>query len=120
MADRQSPDDHNLAALEARIRAARQPKTADTGGFNPFVADRQTSKASRIAFELVGAILICLFLGWLADKQFGSAPLGALIGLFLGFGAGVANAYRSLAGISRAVGWRKREDEAGDNPEDGT
>jgi ATP synthase protein I len=107
MADQPSADDEKLTALAAKIQAASQSKPTDQG-YNPFVQDRQTTKASKLAFELIAAILVCLFFGWLADRQFGSTPWGAVIGLFVGFTVGVTNAYRAMTGAERAVGWRHK------------
>jgi ATP synthase protein I len=120
MTDQPSPEDKNLTTLDAKIRAASQPKHGDGDALNPFVTDRQTTKASKIAYELLGAILVCLFFGWLADEQFNSTPWGVVIGLFGGFAVGVTNAYRTLSGVQQAVGWRSLADKPEINKADVT
>lgn len=94
-----------LVELETKIRQAGTRGTGVPLGAEAFKADRQ---GSQIAFEMIAFVLICIGIGWAVDRQFGSMPWGVLVGLFAGFVAGVANAWRVSMGIDRAVGWRKR------------
>lgn len=52
------------------------------------------SMAMRIGVELVAALAVSGGLGYLADSYFNSSPIGILIGVFLGFSAGLLNVYR--------------------------
>ena len=52
------------------------------------------SMAMRIGIELVVALAVGGGLGYLADSYFNSSPIGILIGVFLGFSAGLLNVYR--------------------------
>jgi ATP synthase protein I len=69
--------------------------------------DDEDGKASRVGYELLGAVLACVGIGYLVDQQVGSLPIGTVTGLFAGFIAGVANAWRVTNGIERAVGLNK-------------
>jgi len=71
--------------------------------------DPPDEKSSRVGYELLGAVLAGVGMGYLVDTQLGSTPICAVAGLFLGFIAGVANAWRATNGIERAVGLRPPE-----------
>lgn len=103
---------------EERAEAARRQQLADLGQRiaaerekKPEVSEAETAEdtpsGSRVGYELLGAVLACTGLGYLIDMQVGSQPFGTLAGLFLGFVAGVANAWRATNGIDRAVGLRQ-------------
>ncbi|MGB4100438.1 MAG: AtpZ/AtpI family protein [Alphaproteobacteria bacterium] len=100
----QSDRDH-VQDLASRIHAAQQAGTDRPDLLLP-VTDRQALSAGRIGFEFMGAVLAGLGIGWLVDGQFATSPWGVLIGLFAGFVAGIANAWRTLSGVTQAVGWR--------------
>lgn len=107
MTDREEREEaarrRQLADLGARIAAERRVKpeaeAAETAADAP--------SGSRVGYELLGAVLACTGLGYLIDQQVGSVPVGTLAGLFLGFVAGVANAWRATNKIERAVGLRQ-------------
>ncbi|MDX1411652.1 MAG: AtpZ/AtpI family protein [Nitrospirota bacterium] len=53
-------------------------------------------QAIRVGTDLLAALIVGGFLGWLIDTYvFDSAPWAMVIGLFLGLGAGIRNAYRT-------------------------
>ena len=53
-------------------------------------------QAIRVSTDLLAALIVGGFLGWLIDTYvLGSAPWALVIGLFLGLGAGIRNAYRT-------------------------
>lgn len=61
---------------------------------NPIFAG--LGQAIRIGTDLVAALIVGGVLGWLVDTYvFDSEPWAMVIGLFLGLGAGIRNAYRS-------------------------
>lgn len=101
-----------LQQLSERIAAQQQlaapQKAADAG------ADDGDAQASRVGYELLGAVLACTGLGYLVDRQIGSLPVGTVTGVFLGFLAGIVNAWRATSGVERAVGLRKPETAARD------
>ncbi len=55
---------------------------------------RRQGQAYQGAFEAVFAILIAVGLGYLADAQFGTSPIGLLVGVGIGFGAFVLRLVR--------------------------
>ena len=81
-------------ALDQRLDQARQTQKEKSrkksGG----------EGASRIAIEMVVAVLFGTGVGYLIDDWLGTLPLFMLIFMFLGMGAGVLNVYR--AGIKMA------------------
>ncbi len=101
-----------LQQLSERIAAQQQQaaphKTAEFG------ADDGDKQASRVGYELLGAVLACTGLGYLVDSQIGSVPVGTVTGVFLGFLAGIVNAWRATNGVERAVGLRRPETAARD------
>jgi ATP synthase protein I len=68
----------------------------------------------RYGSGFAGGVLVGTGLGWFADKSFGSAPWGLLVGLMLGFAAGLRNIMREAAELSA-------DQSAGETPaDDGT
>ena len=61
----------------------------------------------RIGIELVGAIVVAVFIGWAIDKWFGRRPWGMVVFFFLGVAAGMLNVYRAVMGLGGAVGFRQ-------------
>lgn len=94
-----------------KARAARQgpPGRAPEG-------ETGTGKALalgwRVGIELVGAIVVAVFIGWAIDRWLGTRPWGVVVLFFLGIAAGMLNVYRAVTGLGRAVGF-KRDASAG-------
>ena len=86
-----------LAERIGKVQNAAKPQ-------EPPAQDPEAARASRMGYELIGAVLACTGIGYLVDEQTGSLPVGTLTGLFLGFVAGVANAWRATSGAGRAAG----------------
>jgi ATP synthase protein I len=61
----------------------------------------------RIGIELVGAIVVAVFIGWAIDKWFGTRPWGMVVFFFLGVAAGMLNVYRAVIGMTGAVGFKQ-------------
>lgn len=99
-------DRDQVQDLANRIKAAQQDDAAHADPAAP-VSDREALSAGRVGFEFMGAVLAGIGIGWLIDGQFGTSPWGMLIGLFAGFVAGIANAWRVTSGVTQAVGWRE-------------
>ncbi|MCI5044872.1 MAG: AtpZ/AtpI family protein [Aquisalinus sp.] len=53
-------------------------------------------RGMKIASELLAALLVAGALGYGADQLFGTMPLFLLIGIFLGFAAGMRNVWLAL------------------------
>ncbi|WP_415921752.1 AtpZ/AtpI family protein [Tateyamaria sp. SN6-1] len=87
-----SDDSDRLAALQARIDAAKEahapkPRTPD--------AHSQAQLAWRMVIELVAGLGIGFGIGYGLDALFGTAPFLMIIFIFLGFAAGVLTMMRS-------------------------
>lgn len=63
----------------------------------------------RVGIELLGAIVIAVFIGWAIDRWLGTRPWGMVVLFFLGVAAGMLNVYRAVSGLGRAVGFRQQE-----------
>jgi len=96
MADRKPPEDA-LRDLQRRVDAARGP-----GGQNSAPPQSPAGLAMRFGGEFGAAIIVGALLGYGADYFLHSSPVGLLIGLGLGFVAGVVNVVRVAQSYSRA------------------
>ena len=63
--------------------------------------------AWRIGVELVGALVVAIFLGWAVDRWLGTRPWGMIVFFFLGIAAGMLNVYRAVSGLGMKVGYRR-------------
>jgi ATP synthase protein I len=61
----------------------------------------------RVGIELVGAIVVAVFIGWAIDRWLGTRPWGMVVMFFLGIAAGMVNVYRAVTGLGRAVGFKQ-------------
>ncbi len=59
-------------------------------------------KAWAIAFEFITTVIGAGVLGWLVDRWRGSSPVGALVGLALGFGVAFVRIVRTTQAQERA------------------
>ena len=99
MADQKKPpEDDALSALRARVNAA-QGKNAPSQNASEGSAG---SLALRFGGEFGAAVLVGALLGFGADHFLHTQPWGLVIGLSLGFIAGVVNVVRLAQSYSRA------------------
>ena len=84
------PELEKLNAMTARIQKA-EGKTDQAAG-----DETKPLGLANIGFEFLGAVLVCTFLGWLADRSFGTSPWCLLGMMALGFGVGMMNVWRAL------------------------
>lgn len=96
MADRTPPEDA-LSNLRRRVAAAR-----GEGSSNSQPPQSAASLALRFGGEFGAAILVGALLGYGADYFLHTGPWGLVIGLLLGFAAGVVNVVRVAQAYSRA------------------
>ena len=81
-----------------RCQHASGKRKAKPAG-SPKEAGAQPMKMSRIGFDFMGAVLGGTILGWLVDKYMPEvSPWGLIVMILLGFGGGIMNVWRALAG----------------------
>jgi ATP synthase protein I len=89
---------NRLRDLDRRIDASRPlpPKSPlDTSGRSG------AAVALRYGADFVAAVVIGAALGYGADRLFASSPWGLIVGVLLGFAAGVLNVMRSAGMVRR-------------------
>jgi ATP synthase protein I len=90
--DETDDDRKRLDDLAARLRTARKESEP---------VARQATRLSgaqvgyRVGIEMLAGVIGGAGVGWLLDRLFGSAPWLMVVLLFMGFAAGVLNAYRA-------------------------
>lgn len=97
----------SIDAFEKKLaqRRGQSPKEAQTN--QPQEADEQPSRqgamgtAFRLSTDLVAAVLVGGFIGWLIDKGLGTEPFGLLIFFFLGIVAGIINVFRTARQLNK-------------------
>jgi ATP synthase protein I len=86
------PEPDRLKKFEERLEKSVQTQRSKAG------PDTQEGAAAGLALravtELLVGIVVCMGLGWMADKYFGTAPWIMLALMPLGFAAGVVNVMR--------------------------
>ena len=60
-------------------------------------------QALKLSSEFIAGIVVGVGLGWFLDRVAGTSPWGLIVGLLLGFGAGVLNVLRT-AGVVAEFG----------------
>jgi ATP synthase protein I len=89
--------DERLRKLSREIEAESAQAHGAAGEF-PSSSDKAArgyGKAARLASEFVAGILVGGFLGWAFDQLLGTSPIGLIVFIFLGFGAGFMNMVRA-------------------------
>ncbi|MEP3890183.1 MAG: AtpZ/AtpI family protein [Hellea sp.] len=86
-----SPDKDALKAFSDKLEATKKSHQ------EPEIQSEKSGMGEglRYASEFSAAIIAGAFLGYIVDKFAGTGPWGLLIGLLLGFGAGVMNVVRA-------------------------
>lgn len=89
---------------EARIEAGLVPEAQPD-------ASPVSGRGMQAGFELAVAVIACTFLGLGLDRWLKTAPLFMLLGLCLGFAAGMWSLYRASMGASDyKVGLNKKDE----------
>jgi ATP synthase protein I len=105
--EHRTPED--LKALRQRLEQVRRDRPQETAAGDK--GDRGALNSAlgvglRIGLELIVAVAFGAGLGWLIDQGLGSRPWAMLVGVILGFAAGVVNVYRAMNGLGLAAGYR--------------
>lgn len=92
-----APPDSQLQDFDRRLRAARTEAGLDPQDApeDRTLQSRAWGGALRAGADLIAALLVGVGLGLLIDRVAGSGPWAMLVGLFLGFAAGLRNAIRT-------------------------
>ncbi len=103
----QTPEKLGRKIREAQERQDRRHST----DFKPSTKGKNTAsgmgRALRAGTDLVSALVVGGFLGYLIDQWLGTTPFGMVIFFFLGFIAGFLNIYRAQTGQYFKIGFRK-------------
>ena len=91
--DRRRLDDLHARLREARVNA---PKPSAEKGEGSGMSHRQTGVAYRVLVDMIAGLLVGGFVGYWLDRWLGSTPYSLIVGLVVGFGAGVNNAWRAI------------------------
>lgn len=96
----QDPDGERrrLDALDAQLKTARAaaPIPVEERATGSGMSHRQTGVAYRVLVDMIAGLLVGGFLGYWLDRWLGWQPYSLIVGLLVGFGAGVNNAWRAI------------------------
>lgn len=92
-------DRRRIDELDERLKKARGP-AKDEPRLDLRVSHRQTGVAYRVMVDMIAGLLVGGFLGYGLDRWLGWAPYSLVVGLLLGFAAGVNNAWRAIRAYS--------------------
>ena len=92
-------DRRRIDELDERLKKARGP-AKDEPRLDLRVSHRQTGVAYRVMVDMIAGLLVGGFLGYGLDRWMGWAPYSLVVGLLLGFAAGVNNAWRAIRAYS--------------------
>lgn len=81
-----------------QVRARRMPPQLDSAA-----RGSAFGQAFKIAIELVAGVLFGGLIGWVLDRQFGTAPWCLVLFLVLGFAAGMLNVVRTARRMQEAA-----------------
>ncbi|MBT06431.1 MAG: hypothetical protein CMM32_05885 [Rhodospirillaceae bacterium] len=84
-----------VASLEDLDKKLERVKTTRKGVELAKGSSAGMGYAFRLATEMVAALLVGGGIGWLLDTWLGTNPWGLLVFLFVGFVAGILNAFRT-------------------------
>ena len=98
--------------LEKKIQSmrAKDAKKAVSHG-KAKIDGKATGMAMRASIELVSALVVGGFLGYLIDQWLGITPFGMIIFMLLGFVAGFMNIYRAATGQDLKIGFKDKTDD---------
>lgn len=123
-----TPDEHDLDTKlqKALEREHLTPETAQGKRDNDAADLSGLAYGMRLGTEFLGGTLVGVGLGFFLDKVLDTAPWFILIFTFLGFGAGMLNAYRFIMQMDDNIGTNRADyltktaqpstSDAGDNP----
>ena len=87
--------DHDVHALDARLKAAREREEGRSGPPATAASDASYRDGNRVLADLVGGLTGGLFLGWVIDHFAGTQPWGLLGMMFFGIFVAFRNIVRN-------------------------
>ncbi|MGB0920564.1 MAG: AtpZ/AtpI family protein [Alphaproteobacteria bacterium] len=110
---RQSIDDFSKKLAQRRGQAPKEAQTNQVSDEKERPGKQSAmGTAFRLSTDLVAAVLVGGFVGWLIDKGLGTEPFGLLIFFFLGVAAGIVNVFRTARQLN--LEWADDEAEGED------
>ena len=85
--------------LEASLAERRQGRDEREDEGRPGKASGY-GQAFKLSSEFIAGIAVGTGLGWFLDRLAGTSPWGLVVGLLLGFGAGILNVLRSTGQVA--------------------
>lgn len=96
-------DDLDKKIRDAQARQEKHNKPHEPGDPGD---DRAMGMAMRVGVDMVAGLLVGGGIGYLIDNSFDTGPWGMIVMVILGFGAGIMNVYRTVAGLGMSVGYK--------------
>ena len=87
-------DRRRIDEIDAQLKKARGTVEKPRGP--ALVSHRQTAVAYRVLVDMIAGLLVGGFLGYWLDRWLGWTPYALIVGLVVGFAAGVNNAWRAI------------------------
>jgi ATP synthase protein I len=99
-------DRRRVEDLQARLRAAREKEALRNPAKGPEsgMSHRQTGVAYRVLVDMIAGLLVGGFIGYWLDRWLSWTPYSLIVGLIVGFAAGVNNAWRAIRVYSEEAG----------------
>jgi ATP synthase protein I len=94
--------DRRRRQLDATL-AARRPAAESESAGRKSGGTAGYGNALKLSSEFIAGILVGAGLGWVIDYWAGTSPLGLIVFLLLGFGAGVLNVLRSAGVVAEGA-----------------
>ena len=94
------PDQDGLESLKHRLDQAK--KVQESKQVKGKTSGRATAIAFRMGIELVIAVMLGTYIGYLLDGWLDTKPLLMVIFFFLGIAAGIKNVFRSAEQMNKA------------------
>lgn len=89
-----------VPSLEDLDKKLERAKSAREGSRLEKESPAGMGYAFRLATEMAAALVVGVGIGWLVDAWLETGPWGLLVFLFVGFVAGILNAYRTAQRIN--------------------
>ena len=95
------PHKRRVEEIEAELKAVRatvdKPQAGGANGAaSSGMSQRQTRIAYRVMADMIAGLSVGGILGYWLDRWMGWAPYALVVGLLVGFAAGVNNAWRAI------------------------